>query len=104
MKKAVEVISRKLDDIITLLILTNRDKIAKVQEELAKDKVAAAILYRADGTLSYSEMVSKVAKEVGVAEITVMKRLSELKNLGVVVGERKGREVFYHVSPLFQGR
>lgn len=64
--------------------------------------IAAKILDYSDGSLSYSKLVNKVSKELGVAEITVMKKISELKEMGFLVTERKGREVYYGKSGLFE--
>ena len=95
-------ISEKLDSIITLLILSNRTELDKIRENLKKDKIAELLISKADGTLSYSDLVRKVAKKLQIAEITVKRKISELKSLGVLVGYRKGREVFYRVSSLFE--
>jgi len=98
----LEEISRKLDSITTLLMLSNRAELQKVKEELMKDKVARAIVSKADGTITYSDLAKKVAEELIVAEITVKKKISDLKSLGVIIGLRKGREVFYQISTLFE--
>jgi DNA-binding transcriptional regulator PaaX len=95
-------ISRKLDDIITLLILSNRVELKKIKNEMMKDKIAGAIISKADGTKSYSDLAREIAEEFGVAEITVKKKISDLKSIGVIIGQRKGREVFYQVSTLFE--
>lgn len=98
----LEEISRKLDNIITLLMLSNRAEFQKVKEELMKDKIVGAIISKADGTISYSDLAKKVAEELGAAEITVKRKMSDLKSLGVIISYRKGREVFYQISSLFE--
>lgn len=98
----LEEISRKLDSIIALLTLANRAELQKVKEELRKDKIAEAIISKADGTVSYSDLSKNVAEELGVAEITVKKKLSDLKSQGIIIGHRRGRGVFYQVSALFE--
>jgi len=95
-------ISRKLDSIITLLMLSNMDEFKKAKEELTKDKVAQSIISKANGAISYSDLSKEVAKELQAAEITVRRKISDLKSIGVIIGSRKGREVFYQVSPLFE--
>jgi len=95
-------ISEKLDSIITLLILSNRTELQRIRENLKKDKIAELLISKADGTLSYSDLVRSVAEELQIAEITVKRKISDLKSLGVLVGHREGREVFYQVSSLFE--
>ena len=83
-------------------MLSNKAELQKIKEDLKKDKIAQALISKADGTLSYSELAKKVANELKVAEITVKKKISDLKSLGIIIGYRKGREVYYQVSTLFE--
>jgi len=95
-------ISRKLDSIITLLMLSNKTEFQRIKENLSSDKVFQAIISKADGTISYSELTRRVAEELQIAEITVKKKISDLKTLGVITSFRKGRETFYQMSTLFE--
>jgi DNA-binding transcriptional ArsR family regulator len=95
-------ISHKLDQLIILTKLNNREIIEKYKTKIHGDKVFAKILDYSDGSLSYSKLCNKVSKELGVAEITVMKKVSELKEMGFLVTERKGKEVYYATSGLFE--
>jgi biotin operon repressor len=101
-KLLLEEISGKLDEIITLLMLSNLRELRKVKAEIMKDKIAKAIISNADGTVSYSDLAKQIAEDLGVAEITVKKKISDLKSMGILIGQRKGREVFYEVSTLFE--
>jgi DNA-binding transcriptional ArsR family regulator len=76
--------------------------INKHRDKIRNDIVASKILEYSDGSLSYSKLSEKVSKELGVAKITVMKKISDLSKIGILVTERKGREVFYDTSGLFE--
>ncbi len=66
-------ISRKLDQLIILLKLSNRNVLNQFKREVQRDRVSARILELADGTLTYSDLSKKVSEEMGVSEITVKK-------------------------------
>ena len=95
-------ISRKLDQLIILTKLNSLDIIKRYKTKIRGDKVFAKILDYSDGSLNYSKLCEKVSKELGVAEITVMKKVSELKDMGFLVTERRGRQVYYATSGLFE--
>jgi len=95
-------ISRKLDQLIILTKLGNLKIIAGYKTRVREDKVFGKILDYSDGSLGYSELCEKISKELGVAEITVMKKVSELKEMGFIVTERRGRKVYYDTSGLFE--
>ena len=101
-EKILKEISYKLDQLIILTKLSSLSIIEKYKTKIRGDKVFAKILDYSDGSLSYSELCEKVSKELGVAEITVMKKISELKEIGFLVTERKGRKVYYAKSGLFE--
>jgi biotin operon repressor len=94
-------ISKKLDQLIVLIKLSNRAALEDIRRRIERDKVALQILESADGSLSYSAMSKKISETLGVAEITVKKKISELKEMGVLVAVRKGKEVYYEKSELF---
>ena len=93
--------SRKLDLLVTLLKLSNRDVLERFKKEVRKDRVATKILELADEPITYSDLVRKVATETGAAEITVKRKISRLKEMGFLMSRRKGREVYYENSGLF---
>jgi DNA-binding transcriptional ArsR family regulator len=95
-------ISRKMDQLIILTKLSNLNILAEYKAKIRGDKVSAKILDYSDGSLGYSELCEKISKELGVAEITVMKKVSELKEMGFLVTERRGRKVYYDTSGLFE--
>lgn len=95
-------ISRKLDQLIILTKLGNSDIIEEYKKRIRGDKVAAKILDCSDGSLSYSEISEKVSNELGIAEITVKKKMTDLREMGFLVTERRGRQVYYDKSGLFE--
>ena len=95
-------ISRKLDQLIILTKLSNLNIIAEYRKRIRDDKIAAKVLDYSDGSLSYSEICEKVSNELGVAEVTVRKKMTNLKEMGFLVTERKGKQVYYDTSGLFE--
>jgi len=95
-------ITRKLDLLVTLLKLSNRDALEKFRKEVKKDKVATKILELADEPITYSDLVRKVAMETGAAEITVKRKIARLKEMGFLMSRREGREVYYENTSLME--
>jgi len=93
-------ISRKLGQLIVLLKLSNRATLEDYKKQLERDKVYTRILEISDGSLSYSDISKKISEELGVADITVKKKIAELKAMGLLIASRKGREVYYENSGL----
>lgn len=93
-------IAHKFDQLIALWKLNNREVLEKFKKELKEDKVYSKILEYADGSITYSDLSKKVEDEVGVAEITVKRKLSTLKDRKILITKRKGREVYYENSGL----
>jgi DNA-binding transcriptional ArsR family regulator len=91
-------ISRKLDQLIALLKLGNRKTLEEYKRQLQRDKVYARILEITDSPLSYSDIVKKLHEGLGVAEITVKRKIAELKAMGLLIAMRRGREVYYEYS------
>ena len=95
-------ISHKLDQLIILLKLSNRNVLNQFKREVQRDRVSARILELADGTLTYSDLSKKISEEMGVAEITVKKKISRLREMGFLITRREGRQVYYENSGLFE--
>jgi len=100
--KILQEISRKLDQLIILGKLTNRSLLEDFKKEVTRDPIYSKILEYADGSLSYSALAKKVAEDTESAEITVKLKISRLKEMGLLVSIRKGREVYYRNSGLFE--
>jgi DNA-binding transcriptional regulator PaaX len=92
--------SRKLDQLITLMKMSNMAVLEEYRRRLERDRVYVRILEVSDGSLSYSRLSKKLSQELGVAEITVKKKIADLKEMGALVTIRKGGEVFYVNSGL----
>ena len=99
--KLLKEILYKLDQVIVLLKVSNWETLNRFKREIYKDKVSATILEMADGTTTYSDLVKKVAREMKVAEITVKKKISKLKEMGFLIARREGKNVYYENSGLF---
>jgi len=105
MSKAEEIlkeISHKLDQLIVLTKLGNLNVIADYKRKILGDNVSAKILEYSDGSLSYSQLAEKVSQELDVAEITVKKKVADLKDMGFLITERRGKQVYYTNSGLFE--
>jgi DNA-binding HxlR family transcriptional regulator len=97
----LKTISQKLSQLIFLTKLSNSELIEQVKKEIRKDKVAKAILDLADGVLITSQLKSKVAGHTKVSEKTVERRISDLVEKGAGTRIRKGNEVYYENSGLY---
>jgi acyl CoA:acetate/3-ketoacid CoA transferase beta subunit len=93
-------IAKKLDRLIVLMKLSNRVALEDFKKKIQRDKVSAKILENADGSFTYSDLSKKVATDLGVAEITVKKKISDMKELGILSISRKGKEAYYENSGL----
>ncbi|MHA1972630.1 MAG: winged helix-turn-helix domain-containing protein [Candidatus Hodarchaeales archaeon] len=96
-------ISEKLDLIISLLKIQNEDKIHELRKSIQDDVVSSKIIELAKGTMTYTELKTKVAQETNVAEITVRRRISELADKGIISGTKVGREVYYDNAGIIEG-
>lgn len=93
-------ISKKMDLLINLIKLTNQSALKEVRKRIKDDEISALIFEHADGTKSYGEIIREVSAESGKSQITVKLRIRELKELGVLIAKKKGKEAFYESSGL----
>lgn len=94
-------ISRKLSQLLVLVKLSNSKAIAETKEEIKKDPVYLALLNLADGSLSYSQITEKVVEQTKASERTVQGRIADLLEKGGLNATRKGKEVYYENSGLY---
>lgn len=94
-------ISRKLSQLIVLTKLSNSKVIEDTKQEIRKDKVSKTILDLADDSLGSSQLKQKVIDLTKVSNATVERRISELVEKGALISTRKGREIFYENSGLY---
>ena len=96
-------ISRKLDKLIALWKVSNREIIKKAVEGISRDKIAAKILdITKEEPQTYSNIARKVSDALGVAEITVKLKISKLRELGFLIARREGRVVYYENPGLLE--
>lgn len=94
-------ISRKLSQLIVLTKLSNHEIIEDMKKEIRKDKVFRITLDLADGSLSSSQLTEKVVAQTRVSERTAKRRISTLKENGALNFVRKGNEIYYENSGLY---
>jgi len=94
-------ISRKLSQLLVLTKLSNSKVIAETKEEIKRDLVAQAILALANGLLSSLQLKEKVTEQTKVSEKTVQRRIVDLVEKGAITPIRKGTEVYYEDSGLY---
>lgn len=98
LSKSMQELSKKLDLLISIYKICNRSMLDEFKKELNRDKVFGKIIELADGGITYSTLSKRVSEETGAAEITVKKKISDLKELGVLVTRRDGKETYYDKS------
>lgn len=101
-EKLLKEISNKLDQLIILGKLTNKNVLDSYQKEIKDDPIYSKLVEYANGTTSSSDLANKVAVETDSAEITVKVRMAKLREMGFLTARREGREVFYEKSGLFE--
>ena len=93
-------ISDKLDTLIALMKIGNRNALEEYRQRISDDKVYSKIMETLQEPLTHGDLCKKVADELAMAEITVRKKIAELKNWGLLKTVKKGREVYYEKSGL----
>lgn len=94
-------ISRKLGQLLVLTKLSNSKVIAETKEEIKKDPVSRALLDLSDGSLSSSQIKDKVIEQTKASESTIKRRINELVEKGGLIANKKGNEVYYENSGLY---
>jgi len=95
-------INRKMDALIALTKIGLRKELSALTDEIKKDKVSQKILEMADGSSSSGELQEKVARIIGVSEVTVKRRISELSEKGLLLYHRDGLKVYYTNSGIIE--
>jgi len=91
-------INEKLDLLISIIKLSNQNDLLDMKNKIKDDKVSSKIIEYADGLKSYGELAFIVSNELSMAEITVKKKIAELKEIGILKSFKKGKETFYENS------
>jgi Fic family protein len=99
--KLLKEMSRKLSQLIVLTKLSNSKVIEDTKKEIRKDKASRTVLDLADGSLSSSQLKEKVMAQTKVSEPTVKRRIAGLVEKGALTFVRKGKEIYYENSGLY---
>jgi hypothetical protein len=91
-------VTGRLDTIITLLKLTNRDKLEAVRGEL--DDVGKALLEATEEPVAVGKLKKSVAGATNQSEKTVQRRIAELTALGVLAKNGGGSTATYRSTGL----
>jgi len=95
-------INRKMDALIALMKIGLRKELEALTTKVKKDKVSRKILELADGSLSSGDLAGKIHELLGVSEITVKRRISELSEKGLILPHRIGSKIFYTHSGIIE--
>jgi len=93
-------VCRLLQTLIALFKLSNTPVIQSYRNEISKDEAYRKILEFTIEPVSYSELCRKVSEAAGIAEVTVKKKIPDLKEMGLLSTRRQGKEVFYENTGL----
>ena len=94
-------ISDKLTQLLILTRLENSKEIADFKEEIDNDPILQSILKLTDGTLSSANIKEKVKAQTGESERTITRRIATLMEKGALIAIRKGKEIYYDKSGLY---
>lgn len=94
-----EVVER-LDRLIAMFALVNKDALTNAANEVRGDSVKAAILSIAEDWVAAGEMMQKIAKSESVSERTVRNRVAELLTMRALKRDGSGPSVRYRVTGL----
>lgn len=91
----------KLDQLILLMRMSNREKLDETKRQLQQDREYARILEICAQPTAYGDVVNQVVSATGASERTAKSKIAQLRGLGALVASRRGREVYYVDSGLF---
>lgn len=94
-------ISNKLSQLLVLTKLSNFKVIADTKKEIQKDPISRALLDLADGLLTSSQIQNGVIQQTHASQSTVKRRIAELVEKGGLISVRKGKEIYYENSGLY---
>lgn len=93
-------IVERLDQLIAMFALANRDSLSQASREVRSDAVSAAILDAAEDWISAGELTKKIATEGKVSDRTVRNRISDLLTTRALKRDGSGPSVRYRSSGL----
>ena len=96
-------IVNRLDLLIALWKLANREELSKIKNEIEKDDISKRILeLTSEDDLGYSELAENVAKLTNKGKSTVELRIIRLAGLKVLNKKRAGKKVLYSNSGILE--
>lgn len=93
-------IAKKLDILIAISRLAYRERIDIYAKQIRSDPISAKILEVASEPIPYGSLSKQVADATGAAEITVKRKLADLRDAGVLVVKKQGRDAIYENAGL----
>ncbi len=93
-------IADKLDVLIAISRLANKEKIQSYSDQIKKDPIYSKILEITMEPTSYGNLSRVVAEATNAAEITVKRKVADLREIGAIAAKRKGRDAIYENTGL----
>jgi DNA-binding transcriptional ArsR family regulator len=91
-------IESKLDILIALTRLSNRTAIDSFSASIRADPVYNKILELTETPTTYGNLSKSVAEATSTSEITVKRKLADLRSMGVINVRKGGGNAFYENS------
>jgi DNA-binding transcriptional ArsR family regulator len=96
----LERISDKLDILISISRVAYAEELRGKAREVHGDPVATSILELVAEPKAYGDLSKMVAQNTGAAEITVKRKIADLKDSGLLRVRKVGRDAYYENSGL----
>ena len=93
-------IAHKLDVLIAISRLANKERIEAYSNQIKQDAVYAKILENTLEPTTYGNLSKAVAEATNTAEITVKRKIADLREIGAIEVQRQGREAIYENTGL----
>lgn len=93
-------IAHRLDILIAISRLANRERIQAYSNQIKQDVVYAKILENTLEPMTYGNLSRAVAEATNTAEITVKRKIADLREIGAIAVQRQGREAIYENTGL----
>jgi DNA-binding transcriptional ArsR family regulator len=91
-------IESKLDILIALTRLSNRDKIESFSTPIRTDPIYSKILELTETPITYGDLSKAVAEATGTSEITAKRKISDLRSMGMINVRKEGGNAYYENS------
>jgi DNA-binding transcriptional ArsR family regulator len=95
-------IAKKLDMLIAITRLAYRESIDTLAKQIRSDPISARILEFASEPMAYGLLSKQVAEATGAAEITVKRKIADLRDAGVLAVRKQGRDAIYENAGLLE--